>query len=1005
MKIKSIKTKFAVALGAVCCTALIAAACVCVKDSVVYADESGAAYSQSYRNRLAYSAKSGWNNDPNGLLYVPAADGNGGTYHMYYQYNWDKNANGGAGGTENVWGHMSWGHATSSDLVHWSEQPVALSENSQDKDGNNYSMMFSGSAVYDVDNTSGLFDTDEVTGKVVKGQGIVAILTQPDDSAGGQRQILAYSKDDGQTFEVDGEILGARDDGGVGDGEFRDPKVFWSDRHSKWLMAVGGGSVRMYSSVNLTDWEYLGQTGYWGECPDISRYEVNGAEKYVLIISPEDKAKSHEYNKTTRAETYYPAEYYVVGELDENGLFVSKERVKRLSEGIDSYAFQSFNNAPDGKVYGVSWSASWKTVSGYEPFREDYNGGMTVVCGLDLVETDGGYSLLRYPVGGYESLRSAQPLGAFGGTLKGGERAFTEVKASEADIVAEIDFSVGNATYAQFDLRVSAQEKIAVRYDRLTQTLTLDRSRSSLLAKDTPLYKTPYSKKVELVGGKLSLRIILDRAFISVFANGGRASWFSAVFPAAVSDKMALYSDGDLAIDAQVYAVESIFGDIQTVDKLVLSTEKIDTVVGAREAVAASSFADGFDFNEVKFTVAEGGAKVALERADGFVYIKALNKGSAKIAAEYKGSIRLIEVYIYNDGFISDLTYGERLGGFSFVSDEGLRFATGASDAFLFSKTQGEEFVYSAYFTPRGNAQAGGLIFGISDNLTDYLVATADLHQNKVKLWKSGVGDLKVADFAFNGNSPFKLTVAVSGGEAKVSVDDRVALIHNLSDYGGGRLGLNVYNAEMDINRVKFNRSEENRLYIGAAKLLKVINVTDNSYRLSPQDYSVEGGYLTIGADYLKTLEAGAEYAFRAVTETTDYDFTVTADFASASLVSMKDGYLKGDALAFKVTDGVAVERLEINGRQVAFTLDGGIITVSAADITHLTGGEHTVKAYTAKGRPSLTISIAGKEDYREDYIEAISHTFFYIDIAIFAAAIIGYAVFAIVKRCRKKKQ
>ena len=137
-------------------------------------------------------------------------------------------------------------------------------------------------------------------------------------------------------------------------------------------------------------------------------------------------------------------------------------------------------------------------------------------------------------------MRSAQPLGAFGGTLKGGERAFTEVKASEADIVAEIDFSVGNATYAQFDLRVSAQEKIAVRYDRLTQTLTLDRSRSSLLAKDTPLYKTPYSKKVELVGGKLSLRIILDRAFVSVFANGGRASWFSAVFPAAVSDKMAL---------------------------------------------------------------------------------------------------------------------------------------------------------------------------------------------------------------------------------------------------------------------------------------------------------------------------------------------------------------------------------------------------------------------------------------------------------------------------------
>ena len=202
MKIKSIKTKLAVALGAVCCTALIAAVCIPNTKTKAYADADGAAYNQSYRNQIGYSAKEGWNNDPNGLLYVPNADGNGGVYHMYYQYNWDKTANGGAGGTANGWGHMSWGHAISEDLVHWKEQPVALPENTQDKDGNNYSMMFSGSAVYDVNNTSGLFDTYEATGKVVTAQGIAAILTQPDDGAGGQRQILAYSKDYGQSFEV-----------------------------------------------------------------------------------------------------------------------------------------------------------------------------------------------------------------------------------------------------------------------------------------------------------------------------------------------------------------------------------------------------------------------------------------------------------------------------------------------------------------------------------------------------------------------------------------------------------------------------------------------------------------------------------------------------------------------------------------------------------------------------------------------------------------------------------
>lgn len=141
-------------------------------------------YGESYRNQLAFSARQGWNNDPNGLLYV------NGVYHMYYQYNYDKNT----GLTENVWGHMSWGHATSTDLVYWTEQPVALPEGTAGEDGNIYGMMFSGSAVYDEYNTSGLFETEN--GKVKEGQGIIAVLTQPDDAAGGQRQILAYSKDD-----------------------------------------------------------------------------------------------------------------------------------------------------------------------------------------------------------------------------------------------------------------------------------------------------------------------------------------------------------------------------------------------------------------------------------------------------------------------------------------------------------------------------------------------------------------------------------------------------------------------------------------------------------------------------------------------------------------------------------------------------------------------------------------------------------------------------------------
>lgn len=124
MKIKSLKSKFIIALGAVFGTALIASVCAAGKPVAAFADGGSADYNQSYRNTLAFSAREGWNNDPNGLLYA------NGVYHMYYQYNWDKTANGGLGATENVWGHMSWGHATSADLVHWSEQPVALDRKS-----------------------------------------------------------------------------------------------------------------------------------------------------------------------------------------------------------------------------------------------------------------------------------------------------------------------------------------------------------------------------------------------------------------------------------------------------------------------------------------------------------------------------------------------------------------------------------------------------------------------------------------------------------------------------------------------------------------------------------------------------------------------------------------------------------------------------------------------------------------------------------------------------------
>lgn len=101
-------------------------------------------YSKQWRPQFHYSPVRNWINDPNGLVYV------NGTYHTFYQYN--------PGGVAH--GAISWGHATSTDLTHWDEQPAAIlargfPENVSEE-------IFSGSAVVDESNSSGFGSGKEI---------------------------------------------------------------------------------------------------------------------------------------------------------------------------------------------------------------------------------------------------------------------------------------------------------------------------------------------------------------------------------------------------------------------------------------------------------------------------------------------------------------------------------------------------------------------------------------------------------------------------------------------------------------------------------------------------------------------------------------------------------------------------------------------------------------------------------------------------------------------------
>jgi levanase len=239
--------------------AVVAAAALATA-ALAGATSESASYREPFRPQFHYTPAKNWMNDPNGLVYYK------GEYHLFYQYN--------PFGSQ--WGHMSWGHAVSRDLVHWRELPVAIPEQGDE-------MVFSGSAVVDKANTSGLGTR--------RNPPMVAIYTAA--KPGSQAQALAYSTDRGRTFKrYEGNpVLD------IGSGEFRDPKVFWYAPEREWRMVVAKAverKIAIYRSPNLKDWTHLSDfgpanaTGGVWECPDLFPLAVDGKRKrtkWVMIVN------------------------------------------------------------------------------------------------------------------------------------------------------------------------------------------------------------------------------------------------------------------------------------------------------------------------------------------------------------------------------------------------------------------------------------------------------------------------------------------------------------------------------------------------------------------------------------------------------------------------------------------------------------------------------------------------------------------------------------------------
>jgi beta-fructofuranosidase/levanase len=243
-------------------------------------------YQEQYRDQYHFSPAKNWMNDPNGMVYHK------GLYHLYFQYN--------PGGM--TWGNISWGHATSTDLLHWTEQPIAL-EVRKDEDGNVMEYFYSGSVVVDTDNTSG-FGT-------LGNPALVAIYTssyaqnmtlQSGKSVinGQESQSIAYSLDEGMTwttYDAQNPVIHTPPEEYLTTDSlqnFRDPSVFWYAAEKHWVMVVSlanDHTLLIYTSKNLKDWTNVSSfgpanavSGQW-ECPGIFPLPLDGHTNDVKWVA------------------------------------------------------------------------------------------------------------------------------------------------------------------------------------------------------------------------------------------------------------------------------------------------------------------------------------------------------------------------------------------------------------------------------------------------------------------------------------------------------------------------------------------------------------------------------------------------------------------------------------------------------------------------------------------------------------------------------------------------
>ncbi|MBO9199748.1 MULTISPECIES: glycoside hydrolase family 32 protein [Niastella] len=483
------------------------------------------AYKEPYRPQYHFSPHHNWTNDPNGLVYYK------GEYHLFYQYN----------PMGNTWGHMSWAHAISKDLVHWQSLPLAIPEDEKN-------MIFSGSCVVDKNNSSGFAQKPgQIPLVAVYTAHIIPDKSKPDDYL--QNQHIAYSLDDGRTWtKYSGNpVLDLHKK------DFRDPKVFWYEPGKKWIMVTvlpNEHIVQFHGSADLKTWSHLSDFGPAGdtngiwECPDLLQVPVigqAGKNKWVLLNSQQFTMQ------------------YFVGEFDGTVFHneTPSDTVLRPDYGPDFYAGITYNNLPFGHdPVLLGWANNWKYAQNIptSPWRS----AMSLPRSLRLKKDGNTWTLLQQPVKSLQTLRGGAPIVWTNKTITGSQDFPAKGQ------VIELETALFPAKDGVCGIRLAAgkEQAIIISYDAASQKLTVDRSKAGSNSFDNQFANfSSAAVRVPLQNTKLRLHVFLDKSILEVYANDGAVVLTTQLFPDAGLDGIVFFSEkGAMRIlSATVWTLRSVW--------------------------------------------------------------------------------------------------------------------------------------------------------------------------------------------------------------------------------------------------------------------------------------------------------------------------------------------------------------------------------------------------------------------------------------------------------------